>query len=129
MLEMSFVILSIAFLLMAGTLAAFLLRVWKVIEQLLPIIEKINNALPAILRNIQDTTLNVKQTSSHIHFQVERLSLLLEQLRAWSSAFTIIRGLKFKFFPRGANSTALARGLSAFVQTFFSQRNKKTSSD
>jgi len=125
MLEISFIVLSIAFLLLAGTLAAFLFQIWKVVERLLPIIEQLNQALPTIIQNIQDTTLNVKQTSSHIHFQAEKLSLLLDQLRALSVVAAIARGLKLKFFSKGTNAAALTKGLSAFVQTFLTQRNNK----
>jgi uncharacterized protein YoxC len=125
MLEISFLILSIAFLLLAGALAAFLLRVWNAIERLLPIIERLNQALPVIIQNIQDITFNAKQTSSHIHFQAEKLSLLLEQLRPLVAVATIARGLKFKFFSRGTNAAALTKGLSAFIQTLFTQRNTK----
>jgi len=125
MLEISFIILSMAFLLLAVALAVCLFRVWKVMELLLPIIEHLNQALPAIIQNIQDTTLNVKQTSSHIHLQAERLSLLLNQLRVWSVVSMVARGLKLKFFSKGTNTAALTKGLSAFVQTFFTQRNNK----
>jgi len=110
---------------LAGALAIFLFRIWKVIERILPIIEQLNQELPAILQNIQDTTLNVKQTSSHIHFQAERLSLLLNQLRSWSAIAVIARGLKLKFFSKGTNAAALTKGASAFIQTFFTQRNNK----
>ena len=128
MLEVSFIILSIAFLLLAGVMVVLLYRIWKVMERFSPVIEQLNQSLPAILQNIQDTTLNAKQTSSYIHFQAERLSLLLNQLRNWSDVIALTRGLKLKFFSKGtkgANTVALAKGITAFVQTLFTQRNNK----
>ena len=125
MLEISFIILSVAFLLLASAMAAILFRIWKVMERLLPIIEQLNQALPMILKNIQDTTINVKHASSLVCFQLDKLSALMNQLRGWSDIASIARSsMKLNIFSRGTNAAALTRGLSAFVRTFLTRDSK-----
>lgn len=123
MLEISFVILSIAFLLLAGSLAAVFFQLWKMLQRLLPTIEQLNRSLPGILKNVEDVTAHIKDTSSHVHFQVENLSNLLNQVHALLAVIPVLEdrlktGLLTPVLGGGRNLAAFWKGVSTFVRTF-----------
>jgi len=131
MLEISFVILSIAFLLLAGSLAAVFFQLWRMMQRLLPTIEELNRSLPEILRNVEDITARIKDTSSHVHFQVENLSNLLNQVHALLAVIPVVEGrlktsLLTPVLGGGRNLAALWKGVSTFVRTFVACGDKKT---
>ncbi len=125
MLEISFIILSIAFLLLAGALAAIFFQLWKLLERLQPTIDQLNLRLPGILRNLEDVAENVKDISSQLHFQVIHLTRLVGQVQAWLEVISTLEG-KLKaglFVPalgRARNAGALWKGVSVFVRTLVS---------
>jgi len=129
MLEISFVILSIAFLLLAGSLAAVFFQLWRMLQRLLPAIEHLNRSLPGILRNVEDITAHIKDTSSQVHFQVENLSNRLNQVHALLAVIPVVEdrlkaGLLTPVLGGGRNLAALCKGASAFVRTFVAWGNR-----
>ncbi|HOO40584.1 MAG TPA: DUF948 domain-containing protein [Syntrophales bacterium] len=131
MLEISFVILSIAFLLLAGSLAAVFFQLWKILQRLHPAVEQLNRSLPGILRNVEDTTARIRDVSTHVHFQVENLSHLLNQLHALMAVIPVVEGSLKTGILRPVlggrrNLAALWKGVSTFVRTFVACGDKKT---
>ncbi len=129
MLEISFIILSMAFLLLAGALAAIFFQLWKLLERLQPTIDQLNLRLPGILRNLEDVAENVKDISSQLHFQVIHLTRLVGQVQAWLEVITAVEeklkaGLFVPALGRARNVGALWKGVSVFVRTLFSDGAK-----
>ena len=92
MLEISFVILSIAFLLLAGALAAVFYQLCKILQRLHPTIDQMNLRVPGILRNLEDVAENVKDVSSQVHFQVTNLTRLLSRVQAGLEVISVMEG-------------------------------------
>jgi uncharacterized protein YoxC len=129
MLEISFIILSIAFLLLAGSLAAIFFQLWKILERLHPTIDQMNLRLPGILRKLEDVAENVKDVSAQVHLQVMNLTRLLSQVQAGLEVVSVMEGkLKKVLFPpvlgRARNLGALWKGVSVFARTFVSGSGK-----
>lgn len=129
MLEISFIILSIAFLLLAGSLAAIFFQLWKILERLHPTIDQLNLRIPGILRNLEDVAENVKDVSSQVHLQVMSLTHRLNQVQAWLEVISVMEGkLKGGLFPpvmsQARNLAALWKGVSVFARTFVSGGDK-----
>lgn len=129
MLEISFLILSVAFLLLAGALAAIFFQLWKLLERLQPTIDQLNLRLPGILRNLEDVAENVKDISSQLHFQVIHLTRLVGQVQAWLEVVSTLEGkLKTGLFTpalgQARNMGALWKGVSVFVRTLVSGSGK-----
>ena len=129
MLEISFIILSIAFLLLAGALAAIFFQLWKLLERLQPTIDQLNLRLPGILRNLEDVAENVKDISSQLHFQVIHLTRLVGQVQAWLEVISTVEGklkagLLVPTLGRARNVGALWKGVSVFVRTLVSGDGK-----
>lgn len=129
MLEISFIILSVAFLLLAGALAAIFFQLWKLLERLQPTIDQLNLRLPGILRNLEDVAENVKDISSQLHFQVIHLTRLVGQVQAWLEVISTLEGkLKSGLFApalgQARSAGALWKGVSVFVRTLVSGGGK-----
>ncbi|MDX9745732.1 MAG: DUF948 domain-containing protein [Syntrophales bacterium] len=133
MLEISFIILSIAFLLLAGSLVAIFVQFWKILDHLRPTIDQLNLRLPSILRNLEDVAENIKDVSSQVHFQVLHLTRLVGQVQTWIGAVSVIEEkLKAGMFPqvlgRLRNTRALWKGARVFVRTLVSGDDKTAGS-
>jgi uncharacterized protein YoxC len=129
MLEISFIILSIAFLLLAGSLAAIFFQLWKILERLHPTIDQLNLRLPGILRNLEDVAENVKDVSSQVHLQVMNLTRLLSRVQAGLEVISVMEGkLKKVLSPpvlgQARNLGALWKGVSVFIRAFVSGGGK-----
>jgi len=130
MLEISFVILSIAFLMLAGSLAAIFFQLWKILQRLHPAVDQLNRSLPGILRNVEETTARIKNASTHVHFQVENLSHLLNQLYALMAVIPVVEdslktGVIRPVLGGKRNLAALWKGVSTFARAFVSYGDKK----
>jgi uncharacterized protein YoxC len=123
MLEISFVILSVAFLLLAGSLAAIFFQLWRILVRLHPTIDQLNLRLPAILRNLEEVAENVKDVSSQVHYQVTYLTRLLNQVQSWLGVIAEVEdkfktGIMASVTHQATNVGALWKGVSTFVRTF-----------
>ncbi|MBN1545460.1 MAG: DUF948 domain-containing protein [Syntrophaceae bacterium] len=125
MLEISFVILSIAFLLLAGSLAAVFFQLWRMMRRLFPTIDELNRRLPNILRDVEELTANIKGTSTHVHLQVENISRLLSQAQACLAVIPVVEGKLREGLIGTRNLTALWKGITVFVRTFVSGGQKE----
>jgi uncharacterized protein YoxC len=129
MLEISFIILSIAFLLLAGSLAAIFYQLCKILQRLHPTIDQMNLRLPGILRNLEDVAENVKDVSSQVHLQVTNLTRLLSRVQAGLEVISVMEGKLRKVLSppvlgRARNLGALWKGVSVFARTFASGSGK-----
>ncbi len=130
MLEISFIILSVAFLLLAGSLAAIFFQLWRMMRRLMPTIDHLNQSIPGILRNLEEVTANIKGASTHVQFQVENLSRLLSQVQAWMAVIPVVEdklksGVIAPAKGGARRLAALAKGVSVFARTFISCRGER----
>jgi uncharacterized protein YoxC len=81
MLEISLVLISAAFLLLVLFAIPFLLQIWRAAKNFTLSLEILNQRLPGILKNLEETTANVNRTSQAVRVQVEGLSLYVQKFQ------------------------------------------------
>ena len=80
-LNILLIILSVAFLLFAGFSIPFLFQIWRTAKSIALTLQLLNQNLPGIMKNLEEITANVNQTTSTIGRQVEELSVTMRKIR------------------------------------------------
>jgi uncharacterized protein YoxC len=81
MLEISFVVLSLAFLLLVLFFAPVFWQIWRAAKNMTEALESLNQRLPGILKNLEDITKNINSATDTLNTEMETLSRLGRKLR------------------------------------------------
>jgi len=119
MLEISLVFISVAFFLLVLFAIPFLLQIWRAAKNITLSLEILNQRLPGILKNLEETTANVNQTSLAVRVQVEGFSLFAQKfqgiLTVLSELEAALRGrLKVPVFASLSTLAAATKGVRTF---------------
>ncbi len=83
MLETSFLILSLAFLLMALFSIPIFWQLWQMAKKMTAAMETLNKSLPGILNNVEVMTCNLSSASEVIRREAEVLAVFARNVRAF----------------------------------------------
>jgi uncharacterized protein YoxC len=119
MLEISLVFISVAFFLLVLFAIPFLLQIWRAAKNITLSLEILNQRLPGILKNLEETTANVNRTSLAVSVQVEWLSVYVQKfqgiLAVLSQLEAALRGrLKVPVFRSLPMLIAATKGVRTF---------------
>ena len=118
-LEISFVILSVVFLLLIGFSIPVFLQIWRAAKNMAEALESLNQRLPGILKNIEEITANINSTYDMLHTEVEGFSAISRRIRDLLSftedAEQIFRqGVKLPILETLKTARGIVKGLSVF---------------
>ncbi len=129
MMEISLLLFSGAFLLLVLFAIPSLLQFWRAVKSATLSLEILNQRLPGILKNIEETAVNLNRTSLTVSTQVEALSLHVRKvqgvLAVLAEVESILRG-RFSHPVFRSFSTAMAamKGVQAFLKTLRAPEQK-----
>lgn len=121
MLEISFVILSIAFLLVALGALPFFWQMWRVAKNMVVALEALNKSLPAILRNLEECTANLRSVACTLSRETAALAPFFQKIRILMDLVNALEGISLKGLQQITigNKLKLARGLLKGIKVFF----------
>lgn len=119
-LNVILIVLSVAFLLLAGGAIPFLIQIWRTAKGMSRTLDLLNESLPTIMKNLEEITNNVSQTSHSVHRQVESLTQAMHRIRGTLALLIGVeelarRSLHMPFTPALRTSLAVVKGLRVFI--------------
>jgi hypothetical protein len=119
MLETSFLILSLVFLLLVGFSIPLFLQMWRATKNMATALESLNKGLPGILKNLEEITSNISRATSLLEKEMESLSLLGNKIRAIMAMGENVErilhlGVKRPVWEALRNARGLLKGVRAF---------------
>jgi uncharacterized protein YoxC len=120
-LNIMLIILSLAFLLFAGFSIPFLLQIWRTAKSMALTLELLNEGLPAIMKNMEEITTNLSQTTTIVQRQVLELSVTLRKIQGVIYFLVgleeVLRSrVRLPFAGTVRTSAAVLRGVRAFLK-------------
>ena len=124
-LEISVVILSLVFLLIAGFSVPFLLQIWRTAKSMATTIEMLNESLPGILKNLEEITTSINKATYTVNEQIEALSLVSRRIQGLLGIVSDIEnvlhvGARLPIFKTVRNVFAVLTGVKVFLKVFLS---------
>jgi uncharacterized protein YoxC len=126
-LEISVVILSIVFLLIAVFSVPFLLQIWRTAKSMATTLHMLNESLPGILKNLEEITTNINKATHTVNEQIEGLSLVARRIQGLLGIVSDIEnilhvGARLPVFKIVRNAFAVLTGVKVFLKVFLSSR-------
>ncbi|MCX5854057.1 MAG: DUF948 domain-containing protein [Deltaproteobacteria bacterium] len=126
-LEISVVILSVAFLLIAALSIPLLIQIWRTAKSITATLNLLNQSLPGILKNLDEITANINKATYAANNQIESISLVVRRVQGVLELFLdfeqILReSLRLPFFKTIKTATAALKGVRVFLDVFRSSR-------
>lgn len=126
-LEISVVILSVVFLLIAALSIPLLIQIWRTAKSITATLNLLNQSLPGILKNLDEITANINKATYAANNQIESISLVVKRVQGVLELFLdfeqIVReSLRLPFFKTIKTVTAALKGVRVFLDVFRSSR-------
>lgn len=126
-LEISVVILSIVFLLIAVFSVPFLLQIWRTAKSMATTIDMLNESLPGILKNLDEITTNINRATHTVNEQIEGFSLIARRIQGLLGIVSDIEnilnvGARLPVLKSIRNAFAVLTGVKVFLKVFLSSR-------
>ena len=114
------ILLSVVFLLIAGLCVPFLIQILRTAREMALTLRLFNQRLPLIMKNLEEITSNINQTSTTVHRQVAEISLTLRRIQGIVGVFlgleeVLRRRMSFPFARTLRTSMAVGRGVRVFI--------------
>lgn len=118
-------LLSVAFVIFAGLCVPFLIQILRTAREMAFTLQLLNQRLPLIMKNLEEITTNLNQTSITVHRQVEEISLTVRRIQG---VVGVILGLEevirhrmsFPLARTLRTSMAIGRGIQVFLNGLIS---------
>jgi hypothetical protein len=114
------ILLSVVFLLIAGLCIPFLIQILRTAREMALTLRLFNQRLPLIMKNLEEITTNINQTSTTVHRQVAEISLTLRRIQGIVDVFlgfeeVLRRRISFPFARTFRTSMAVGKGVRVFI--------------
>jgi uncharacterized protein YoxC len=126
-IEISVVIVSIVFLIIAAFAIPFLLQIWRTTKRISETFQMLNERLPGILRNLEEVTTNINKVTSALNEQIDGLSIVAKRIQGVAGAVTDVEnllrtGIGLPVFKTLRNTVAVVTGVKVFLKALLSSR-------
>jgi uncharacterized protein YoxC len=126
-IEISVVIVSIVFLIIAAFAIPFLLQIWRTTKRISETFQMLNERLPGILRNLEEVTTNINKVTSAVNEQIDGLSIVAKRIQGVAGAVTDVEnllrtGIGLPVFKTLRNTVAVVTGVKVFLKALLSSR-------
>jgi len=126
-LEISLVIMSFVFLLIAALLIPFLIQIWRTAKSSTTTLHMLNQSLPGILKNLEEITANINRASDTVNNQIEDLAHVVGRIQGTVGDFLDLeQEMRVSYitplFEKMRTVTAVLKGVRAFLDVFRSSR-------
>ncbi len=123
-LEIVLIILVAAFLLFAVFCIPILLQIWRTSKHLTITLESLNKSLPLLLKNMEDITTNINNSTSAVNREIQGFSRIADRIQFVVGDIVddlqriTPSAIKSPFFEKLKNAAAIVKGLRVFVDAF-----------
>jgi uncharacterized protein YoxC len=126
-LEISVVVLSVVFLLLAALSIPFLIQIWRTAKSITITLHMLNQSLPGILKNLEEITTSINRASYTVNNQIEGLTHVVGRIQGTVEIFLDLEqelrvGLISPFFRTMRTVSAVLKGTRVFLDVFRSSR-------
>jgi uncharacterized protein YoxC len=126
-LEISLVVMSFVFLLIAALSIPFLIQIWRTAKSITITLHMLNQSLPGILKNLEEITTSINRASYTVNNQIEGLTHVVGRIRGTVEIFLDLEqelraGLFSPFFRTMKTVSAVLKGTRVFLDVFRSSR-------
>jgi uncharacterized protein YoxC len=126
-LEISVVILSVVFLLIAVLSVPFHLQTWRTAKSMATTLQMLNESLPGILKNLEEITTNINRATHTVNERIEGLSLVAHRVQGLLGMVLDIGNVlqartRLPVFKTVRNAFAVLTGVKVFLKVFLSSR-------
>ena len=123
-LEIVLIIFGIAFLLLAIFCIPILMQIWQTSKRLTITLEALNKSLPLLLKNMEDITTNINNSTTVVDREIQgfsrtadRIHLIINDIVDDVQSITP-SAIKSPLFLKMKNAVAMVKGVSVFVDAF-----------
>jgi uncharacterized protein YoxC len=126
-LEISIVVLSFVFLLIAVLSVPFLLQIWRTAKSIAETLHMLNESLPGILKNLEEITANINKATRTVNEQIEGLTIIAKRIQGLLGFVSDIEnilhvGARLPVFKAVRNALAVVTGVRVFLKVFLSSQ-------
>jgi uncharacterized protein YoxC len=126
-LEISLVVMSFIFLLIAALLIPFLIQIWRTAKSITVTLHMLNQSLPGILKNLEEITANINRATCTVNNQIEGLTHVVGRIQGTVEDFLDLEqelraGLIMPFFEKMRTVSAVLKGIRVFIDALRSSR-------
>ncbi len=123
MLEASFLILSIVYLLLVLFAIPLVVQMWRAAKKMATALEELNESLPGILKNLEDITSNLGSTTDVINREMASFTLLGNKVRALlacsdAAERMLLNLLRTPLTETSRTVRAVIKGIGVFLHTY-----------
>lgn len=123
------ILLSVVFLLFVGFSIPCILQIWRTAKGMALTLRIFNENLPVIMKNLEEITTRVNQTTATVHRQFEDLSLIMKKMKGMLILLVgleeiIRRGAHLPFAPALRTCLAVSKGVRVFLSHLLSKRRE-----
>jgi len=118
------IILGIAFLLLAIFCIPILLQIWQTSKHLTITLEALNKSLPLLLKNMEDITTNINNSTTVVDQEIrgfsrtaDRIHLIVSDIVDDVESITP-SAIKSPLYQKLKNAVAIVKGVRVFVDAF-----------
>ena len=130
-LEICLLILSIAFLLLVIYCIPIFKQIWRTSKDIAVILETLNQNLPTILRNLEEITTNISNTTNAVNREVQdfsnticRFQSVIKDVVDDIQHITPL-AIKLPAFQTVKNIIAIIKGVRVFIDVFLAREHKE----
>jgi uncharacterized protein YoxC len=130
-LEIFLIISGIAIILLLIFCVPVLIQIWRTTRDVAVTLETLNQDLPMILKNLEEITANINNSTAAVNREVQNIT---DTIGRFQSVIKNVvnnieniapKTMKLPVFQTVKNVVAVARGVRAFLEVFFSKPRAK----
>ena len=123
-LEIVLTILCVAFLLLVIFCIPILMQIWQTSKHLTITLETLNKSLPLLLKNMEDITTNINNSTTIVYREIQGFSRTADRIQSVISDIVddvqsiTPSAIKSPLFLKLKNAVAIVKGIRVFVDAF-----------
>ena len=127
-LEIVLTIFGIAFLVLVIFCIPILMQIWHTSKHLTVTLETLNKSLPLLLKNMEDITANINNSTAVVDREIQSISKTAGRIHAIVSDIVddvqsiTPSAIKSPLFQKLKNAVAIVKGIRVFVDAFIKRK-------
>ena len=123
-LEIVLTILGIAIILLMIFCIPILMKIWQTFKHLTTTLEVLNKSLPLLLKNMEDITTNINNSTTIVYREIQGFSRTADRIQSVISDIVddvqsiTPSAIKSPLFLKLKNAVAIVKGIRVFVDAF-----------
>ena len=124
-LEIALAVLVVILILLLIGCIPLLVQIWRILKDAKVALETLNQSLPSIMKNIEETTANANSSTSTLNQKIQSISSTIERSQFLMGNIMGIAPvlMRLNLFQRIKTFTSIAKGISVFMKVILRDEN------